>query len=146
MPAQTLKSQRAYPMDSQPRPRASRNLRSCVLSCFSHVQLFVTPIDHSPLGSSVHEILQTRKVEWVVVPSSRGSSQPRDRTHVSCVSCIAGGFFTNSATLEAPRSLILVQTFPGSNFCRYIIHSITNSYLTNNYRAPTMSQKIWPRT
>ena len=33
-------------------------------------------------------------MEWVALPSSRGSSRPRDRTHISCVSCIAGGFFT----------------------------------------------------
>ena len=36
-------------------------------------------------------ILQARILEWVAMPSSRGSSQPRDQTHVSC---IAGGFFT----------------------------------------------------
>ena len=33
-------------------------------------------------------------VEWVAISSSRGSSQPRDRTQVSCVSCIGGRFFT----------------------------------------------------
>ena len=36
-------------------------------------------------------ILQARILEWVAIPSSKGSSQPRDRTQVSC---IAGGFFT----------------------------------------------------
>ena len=46
------------------------------------------PLDCSPPGSSVHEILQARILEWVAVPSLRGSSQPRDRTHVSYVSCI----------------------------------------------------------
>ena len=86
LPVQTLKSQRASPRSGQPRPQASRNLCLCVLSCFSHVQPFVTPIDHSPPGSSVHGIFQTRILEWVATPSSRGSSQPRDRTHISCVS------------------------------------------------------------
>ena len=33
-------------------------------------------------------------LEWVAMPSSRGSSPPRDGTHVSCVSCIADGFLT----------------------------------------------------
>ena len=42
----------------------------------------------SLLGSSVHGILQARILEWVAMPSSRGSSRPRDRTHVSYVSCI----------------------------------------------------------
>ena len=35
-----------------------------------------------------------RILEWVAISSSRGSSQPRDRTQISCISCIAGGFFT----------------------------------------------------
>ena len=41
------------------------------------------PTDCSTPGSSVHGILQARILEWVAMPSSRGSSQPRDRTHVS---------------------------------------------------------------
>ena len=44
----------------------------------------------SPPGYSVHGILQTRILEWVAIPFSRGSSQPRDWTHVSC---IAGRLF-----------------------------------------------------
>ena len=40
------------------------------------------------------EVFQVRILEWVVISSSRGSSRPRDWTHVSCISCIAGGFFT----------------------------------------------------
>ena len=35
-------------------------------------------------GSSVHGILQARVLEWVAISFSRGSSQPRDQTHVSC--------------------------------------------------------------
>jgi len=49
-------------------------------------------MDCSPSGSSVHRILQARILEWVAMPSSRGSSQPRDQTGVSC---IAGRFFTS---------------------------------------------------
>ena len=45
-------------------------------------------MDCSPPGSSVHRILQSRILEWVAMPSSRGSSQPRDRTCISWVSCI----------------------------------------------------------
>ena len=50
------------------------------------------PLDHSLPGSSVHGILQAKILEWVAISSSRGSSQPRNRTQVSC---IAGRFFTN---------------------------------------------------
>ena len=42
------------------------------------------PVDCSPPGSSVPGILQARILEWVAVPSSRGSSQARDGTQVSC--------------------------------------------------------------
>ena len=38
------------------------------------------PVDCTPPGSSVHGILQARMLEWVAMPSSRGSSQPRERT------------------------------------------------------------------
>ena len=52
----------------------------------------------SPPGSSVHRILQARILEWVAMPSSRGSSQPRGQTWVPY---IAGRFFTIWATGEA---------------------------------------------
>ena len=45
----------------------------------------------SPSGSSVDGILQARVLKWVAIAFSRESSQPRDRTWVSC---IAGRFFT----------------------------------------------------
>ena len=48
----------------------------------------------------VHGIFQARILEWVPSPFSRGSSQPRDWTQVSC---ITGGFFTNWPTREAQR-------------------------------------------
>ena len=46
-------------------------------------------MDCSLPGSFVHGILQAGILEWVAMPSSRESSQPRDRTPVSYVSCIA---------------------------------------------------------
>ena len=46
------------------------------------------PIDCSPPGSSVHGMLQARILEWLAMPFSRGSSGPRDGTHISYVSCI----------------------------------------------------------
>ena len=56
------------------------------------------PVDCSPPGSSVRGILQARILEWVAMPSSRGTSQPRNGTEVSC---IVGDFFTSRATWEA---------------------------------------------
>ena len=55
-------------------------------------------MDCGPPESSVHGILQTAILEWVAIPFSRASSQPRDRTQVSCV---AGIFFAIWATRKA---------------------------------------------
>ena len=81
---------------------------SCQIYKLPHVfscAILCDPVDCNPPGSSVHGILQARILEWVAMPFSRGSSQPRDRTWVS--SCIVGRFFTISATrkqrgLETP--------------------------------------------
>ena len=48
------------------------------------------PMDHSLPGSSVHGVLQARMLEWVAEPSSRGSSQTRNRTCISYISRIGG--------------------------------------------------------
>ena len=58
-------------------------------------------IDCSLPGSSVQGILQARILEWVAMPSSTGSSQPKNRIQVSYASTLAGRFFTTSATWEA---------------------------------------------
>ena len=43
----------------------------------------------SPPGSTAHGIFQARMLKWVAISFSRGSSQPRDWTSISCVSCIS---------------------------------------------------------
>ena len=53
-------------------------------------------------GSSIHGILKARILEWVAIPSSRGSSQLRDWTASVMSPALAGGFFTTSTTWEAP--------------------------------------------
>ena len=58
-------------------------------------------MNYSLPGSSVHGIVHVRILEWVAIPFSRASSQPRDRIQVSC---IAGRFFTIWDTREAPES------------------------------------------
>jgi len=76
----------------------------------SHAWLFATPWTAAHQGSSVHGILQTRILEWVVISFSRGSSWPRDLTQVSCNS---GSFFIIWATREAHyiiKSYIIIVT------------------------------------
>ena len=70
--------------------RLSSPALMCVLSCFSRVRLFATP------WLRVHELLQARILEWVTVPSSRGSFRFRDRTRVSYI-------FTTSTAWEAQK-------------------------------------------
>ena len=85
-----------------------RNLEGCspwmcaylLQSC----QTFCDPVDHRPPDSSVHEILQNRILVWVAM-LSRGSSWLGDQTHVPCVSCIAGEFFTTESPGKPPAAV-----------------------------------------
>ena len=58
----------------------------CVLSVMSHSSC--DPMNCSPPGPSVHGILWARILERIAISSSRGPSQPRDRTHISCISAL----------------------------------------------------------
>ena len=71
-------------------------LWSCLTLC--------NPMDCSPPGSSVHGILQARILERVAMPSSRGSSPPRDQTHVSYVSCIGRWVLYSLSHLGSPSA------------------------------------------
>ena len=69
---------------------------------FSHYAIsnsFVTPMDYSVPGYSLHGIFQARILEWVSISFSRRSSQPRDQTHISD---LAGKFFTIEPLMESP--------------------------------------------
>ena len=78
------------------------------------------PMDHSLPGFSIHGILQTRILEWVAMPSSRRSSWPRDRTHLSR---IAGRRFNLWATREAQQ-------------CQEVIHKEGLIGIVLNMRRP----------
>ena len=54
------------------------------------------PMNCSLPDSSVHGIFQARILEWVAISYSRESSQPKDRTHITCVSALTGRFFTTA--------------------------------------------------
>ena len=60
----------------------------CFYSILQVCPTLCDPMDCSPPGSSVHGVLQARVLEWVSMPSSRGSSLSRDQTHISYASCI----------------------------------------------------------
>ena len=84
--------------------RQARHWNVTYLLLHVHTQSCPTlydPTDCSPPGSSVHGILRARILEWVAISFSRGSSQPRNQTQVSCM---AGRFFTIWATREAKNT------------------------------------------
>ena len=96
--------------------------QSCLTLC--------NPMECSLPGSSVHGILQARILEWVAIPFSRGSSQPREWTWVSCTT---GRFFTVWATREVPvllsKSFLLIYFIYSSlylltpySYCPFPLH------------------------
>ena len=72
----------------------AKSLQLCLILCY--------PMDCSPAGSSDHGILQARILEWVAMPSSRGSSWPKDPVSVSFVSWTGRWVLYTSTTWEAP--------------------------------------------
>ena len=103
----------------------AKSLQSCSTLCH--------PINCRPPGSSVRGILQARILEWVLMPSSRGSSYPRDQTHISCGSCVAAG-----ATGEAPEAVsvsqfscsVMSDSMTPWTAARQASLSITNSWIS----------------
>ena len=85
-------------------------VRACVRACarvlksLSRLQL-CDPMDCSLPGSSVHRIFQARILEWVAISYSRDSSQPKDWTHISYISCLGRQIFYHCVTWEAPLVL-----------------------------------------
>ena len=77
-------------------------LQSCLTLC--------NPMDYNQALLSM-EILQVRILEWVAMPSSRGSSQSRDQTHIFCISCIGRWVLSHCAIWEALLVKLLESLF-----------------------------------
>ena len=73
---------------------------------------------------TVHGILQARILEWAAIPFSRGSSQPRNRTGVSC---LAGGFLTNWAMREARNVSVSIASL-AEEYRRVTLHFRINGH------------------
>ena len=70
-------------LEQPPVTRWVAQTRACV--CARSCLTLRNPMNCSPSGSSVHGISQARTREWFAISSSRGSLQPRDWIHVSCI-------------------------------------------------------------
>ena len=103
-----------------------------------------------PIDYTNHGIFQSRILEWVAFPFSRGSSQPRDRTRVSC---IAGGFFTSWDTRQAFNvritPLISIRSFELNFLIRpetvsvSLISTPFSSHHENAIKFTVMDSLVW---
>ena len=105
------------------------------------------PMDCSPPGSSCHGNFQARILEWVAISSSKGSSQPRNRTHVSSVSFIGRQILHQCATWEAP-TVGLGSSKKGKR--KKKTHIKKTSHQTLHFRlfvltSPTWSSPSWSK-
>ena len=87
------------------------------------------PMDCSLPGSSVHGILQARILDWVAIPFSKGSSQPRSRTQVSCT---AGRFFIIWVTREAHLCLSIYIFISPSPFSSLLSIQMVTFHLSHS--------------
>ena len=78
----------------------AKSLQSCPTLC--------NPLDYSPPGSPVQGIVQARILEWVAMPSSKGSSWSRDWTCVSYISCVGRQILCHECHLGRPYIWITV--------------------------------------
>ena len=86
----------------------------CIVLVTESCTTLCDPMDCSLPGFSVCGILQARILEWVAISFSRGSSQSRDRTQVSCT---AGRFFTIRATTYTCKGL----QYSRKNYTQYFV-------------------------
>ena len=96
-------------------------------------------------GSSVHGILQARILEWAAMPSSRGSSRPRNWTWVSMSPALAGKFFTTSATSESLYWILLFFSHSVMSVQKAkATHSSTLAWRTPRIEEPGGLQSMGP--
>ena len=114
----------------------ARSLQLCTTLC--------DPLDYSPKGSSVHRILQARILEWVAMPSSRGSS-PGIKP-VSLVTPALVGRFFNTESLGKPQQTIILSFIYGPSPSTRIVSSMGVGILTVLFTAVSLVSRAVPST
>ena len=71
--------------------------------CPQECPTVLDPMDCSLPDSPVHGIFQVRILGWIAISCSRGSSQPKDQTHISCISCIGRQILYHWHHRESPK-------------------------------------------
>ena len=110
------------------------------LAAQSHLTLY-NLMDCSLPSSSVHGMLQAKILEWVAIPFSGGSSQAKDRTHVSCIADSLPAKSPGKPKNTGVGNLFLLQQiFPAqeSNWglvhCRWILYHLSHQGSTRIFR------------
>ena len=98
----------------------------CAQSC----PTLYNTMDCSSPGSSVHGILQTRMPEWIAISYSRGSSQPGDWTHISCISCLDNRFIMTAPPGEPINTFFLILKLKKKEANEIILDSASQSRVT----------------
>ena len=89
-------------------------IKVCCAKLFQSCPTLCDPMDCSPPGSTIHAILQARILEWVAMPSSRGSSWPREQ------SCVASLLYYLCYYQGSPnQSVVLFKTWENFGVCEY---------------------------
>ena len=103
-----------------------------------------SPMDCKQPASSVHGFLQSRRLEWVSIPFSRGSFWSRDQTQISC---LAGTFFTIWTTWEAN---IWMEGYYGATFqnfsnykIKFICWIISQGYSISKRQWESYKKKVY---
>ena len=104
-----------------------------VVYLLSPVWLFCDHMYCSHPGSSVHGNSQARTLDRVAISFSRGSSWPRDGTHIFC---ITGGFFTTEP-LGKPTKPVHLQVLFLSHYHSLLVSYISSSYILSIFPVPT---------
>ena len=112
---------------------AKITIHLCALYAYSVTQLCLTLCNHTdrnPPGSSVHGIFQARILEQEATSFSRGSSQPRNQTQISCVSCTGGQIlftteppgkpYKNNGCILTNKDFLFIDTW-GSTWTYHIV-------------------------
>jgi len=79
-----------------------KTVSGIVCACSQSCRTLWDPMDSCLSGSSDRGILQARILEWVDISFSSGSSPPRDRTHISCISCTGRRILSSLNHLGSP--------------------------------------------
>ena len=121
----------------------------CVCACvLSHVRL-CDPRDCGPPGSSVHGVLQARTLEWIAISYSREPSWPRDRIHISCVSCIGRRVLDHWHNLGSPSvadgNENWCSSFKNSMVVFWKVKHVLHAHTHTPYRPAILFLGIYPR-